>query len=198
MHKAFVSYSREDVLQVEEIDRALHENGVTPWRDQHSLYGGQQWPKAIGEAIATNDFFLLIWSKNAAESHFVEFEWTTAIALRKAIIPCLLDDTPLPPSLRGIHGIIVKGPHETLPRLLTALQTPLSEPAPKQHSIEVIDKLQKIIVTDPRQVVSQAKAFLTRRDGAYRGTSIRPQAIFFLIFNRCPNSQKLNPGLILG
>lgn len=67
MHKAFVSYSRDDVFQVEEIDRALQENGVTLWRDQQSLYGGQQWPKAIGEAIATNDFFLLIWSKNAAE-----------------------------------------------------------------------------------------------------------------------------------
>jgi hypothetical protein len=43
---------------------------------------------AIGEAIAAHDHVMLLWSKTAAQSHFVEFEWNTAVALRKTILPC--------------------------------------------------------------------------------------------------------------
>ena len=106
--RVFLSYAHEDLKISQKIEQTLRKKEIAVWRDQESLYGGQQWPKAIGEAIATNDFFLLIWSKNAAESHFVEFEWNTAVALKKTIIPCLLDDTPLPISLRAINGIYLK------------------------------------------------------------------------------------------
>ncbi len=94
--------------------------------------------KAIGEAIAATDFFLLFWSKSAADSHFVEFEWNTAVALRKTIIPCLLDDTPLPPLLRGTHSINVLNLQEAMPRLLSSLQAHIPELSSRQHSSEVI------------------------------------------------------------
>jgi tetratricopeptide (TPR) repeat protein len=195
MHSAFISYSRDDVTRVEELDHTLRENGVTSWRDQDSLYGGQQWPKAIGEAIAAYDYFLLIWSKNAADSHFVEFEWTTAIALRKAIIPCLLDDTPLPPSLQGIHGIGIKDLHEALPRVLTALQTPIPEPAQARHNAEVIDKLQEIQGADPVQVVGQAKAAFDQKGWSLQGNVY--QAEGDIIFNiqqfPAPNGDRSRP-----
>ena len=61
--------------------------------------GGQKWPKVLGKAIADHDVLFLVWSKHAAASHFVEFEWCTAIALKKTIIRCLLDSTVMPPSL---------------------------------------------------------------------------------------------------
>jgi TIR domain len=102
MSSVFLSYSHADLLAVEELELLLRRKGITVWRDQQSLYGGQQWPKAVGEAIASQDFFLLLWSRNAKLSDFVEFEWTTAIALRKRLIPCLLDDTPLPVALRAV------------------------------------------------------------------------------------------------
>ena len=41
----------------------LRAHGITVWRDQDSLYGGQNWPKAIGEAIAAHDVLLLVWSQ---------------------------------------------------------------------------------------------------------------------------------------
>jgi hypothetical protein len=78
---------------------------ISIWRDQGKIYGGQKWPIVLGEAIADQDILLLAWSKYAAASHFVEFEWCTAIALKKTIIPCLLDSTAMPPSLAATQGI---------------------------------------------------------------------------------------------
>ena len=75
------------------------------WRDQERLRGGARWPRALGEAISTCDFFLLCWSGQAKASDFVDLEWNTALALKKPIVPYLLDDTPLPPTLSAVHGV---------------------------------------------------------------------------------------------
>src|SRR5690348_14622691 len=106
MPNVFLSYSREDLPLVEELEIQLRKHSeVSVWRDQEKLYGGQKWPRILGEAIADQDFFLLAWSQNSARSHFVEFEWCTALALKKCVIPCLLDNTELPPSLAATHAI---------------------------------------------------------------------------------------------
>ncbi|MCH7755390.1 toll/interleukin-1 receptor domain-containing protein [candidate division KSB1 bacterium] len=87
----FMSYARQDLGLAKKFERALAERGFSVWRDQESIYAGENWPKAIGEAISSQNYVLLFWSRNAGKSHFVEFEWTTAIALRKSILPCLLE-----------------------------------------------------------------------------------------------------------
>lgn len=79
MPKVFLSYSRADINRASEFERALFHRGVSVWRDQHNIYGGQQWPKVIGEAIADRDGVLLLWSANSAASHFVEFEGRSSI-----------------------------------------------------------------------------------------------------------------------
>jgi tetratricopeptide (TPR) repeat protein len=140
MPRVFVSYARQDLSAVQQLERALQAHDVTVWRDQASIYGGQQWPKAIGEAIAAHDYVVLVWSERAARSHFVEVEWNSAIALRKTILPCVLDDTPLPPALRAINAISAKQLDDALPRILQALQRPVPSPEPVR-SAEVIAQL---------------------------------------------------------
>ena len=122
MPKLFISYAREDLKICKKIEQALCEKGISVWRDQQSIYGGQQWPKAIGEAISSSDFFILVWSRHSAASHFVEFEWNTAVALKKNVIPCLLDETPLPASLRAINGIFCDDFEEALPKIFHSLK----------------------------------------------------------------------------
>ena len=95
MPSVFLSYARADLEIVQQLEQGLIQNNVSVWRDQEKIRGGQKWPKVLGEKIASNDYFLLAWSKHALDSHFVEFEWCTAVALKKTIIPCLLDNTPL-------------------------------------------------------------------------------------------------------
>ena len=96
MPTIFLSYSRADLPLIEQLEAQLKSHqDISIWRDQEQIYGGQKWPKVLGEAIAAQDVFLLAWSKNAAASHFVEFEWCTAIALKKTIVLYLLDSSSL-------------------------------------------------------------------------------------------------------
>ena len=146
----------------------LGAHGITIWRDQDNLYGGQHWPKAIGEAIAAHDVLLLVWSQEAATSHFVEFEWNTALALQKSVLPCLLDQTPLPPALSAINGIDARLPHEALPKILHALQQPVTPPRAEQ-SARVIATLEGITATDPAEVVQTAKAMFMQQGWHVQG-----------------------------
>ena len=104
MRSAFISYSVKDEAKVIPYENQLKNLDIAVWRDQSGLRQGQLWPMRLGEAIAKQEVFLLFWSVNAAESHFVTLEWNTAIALKKTIIPVLLDDKPLPNLLRPYHG----------------------------------------------------------------------------------------------
>src|SRR5215471_11811149 len=132
MLKVFISYARDDATTIHRLSQALAMDGITVWRDVDSLHGGQQWPKVIGEAIADNDLLLLMWSQHAASSHFVELEWTTAIALRKTLLPCVLDDTPLPPALSAINAVDARQLAAALPQIQEALHrlVPATAPAP--------------------------------------------------------------------
>ncbi len=168
MSSLVISYSRKDLSVVQQLEQALLANDHAVWRDQESIYGGQQWPKAIGEAIASRDFFLLVWSQHAAAAHFVEFEWNTALALKKVILPCLLDDTPLPPSLRAINGIACEDLETGLPRVLQSLQQPLPASDPS-HAEAVINKLQTISPAAPEQVVQAAKTLFAQQHWNVQG-----------------------------
>ena len=148
MPGVFMSYARSDLEPVLAIEQGLRAAGITVWRDQDKLYGGQRWPKALGEAIAANDWLLLCWSKNAVTSTFVELEWCTALALKKTIMPCLLDDTPLPPALSAMEGVKTEPPAHSVTPILNALQrgTHATEPA---RTAEVVGTLARITATEP-------------------------------------------------
>lgn len=105
MPTIFISYCRDDASIVEPLAEALRADGLCVWRDVDNLYGGEHWPRVIGEAVAAADLVLLVWSQHAQASHFVNQEWNTAVALRKAMLPCRLDATPLPPTLSFINAI---------------------------------------------------------------------------------------------
>jgi len=161
MPRVFLSYTRADLDLVHPLEQALAAQGVSIWRDQHSIYGGEQWPKAIGEAIAATDAIILVWSANSAQSHFIEFEWTTALALKKRIIPCLLDDTPLPPSLRAINGIFCQDVDAAVVKILQSMPMTAAPTAPERRA-EVIANLQKIKSLDPEKVVNQVRALFSQ------------------------------------
>jgi hypothetical protein len=105
----FLSYARFNSVVAEELEGQLTTLGLNVWRDQERLRTGTRWPKALGEAIAERDAFLLLWSADSAKSNFVELEWTTALALKKPILPVLIDQTPLPPSLAAYNATSIIG-----------------------------------------------------------------------------------------
>jgi len=54
----FVAYVVEDLLPVRRLCRALRARGFAPWLDQTELLPGQNWPRAIQQAIDVADIFI--------------------------------------------------------------------------------------------------------------------------------------------
>ncbi len=153
----FLSYARADLDQVVALARDLEARGLRVWRDQDNLYSGQRWPKAIGEAIAGQEALLLMWSQRAAQSPWVEWEWTTALALHKPLLLCHLDATPFPPSLRAVHSIPGDEGETTLRRLLEALPT-LPRPASLEHQQEVLATLPSTAPATPEALTQTLRS----------------------------------------
>jgi hypothetical protein len=101
----FVSYSRRDKNLVTPLTRLLRASGQKVFLDQEDLEYGGNWKRQLERAIAQSDRFLLFWSKTAKSSRFVAEEWLLALEQPEcAIVPILLDRTPLPRELRRFHG----------------------------------------------------------------------------------------------
>jgi hypothetical protein len=183
MPSVFLSYSRADVHTIERLGQSLSASGVFVWRDQEKLYGGQNWPKVLGEAIADRECFLLAWSKQSATSHFVEFEWTTALALKKTIVPCLLDTTPLPPSLAATHAL----PVDDLPSIVAVL-TGAVPSEDLDRRTEVVGKLEAVTATKPEEVVTSVRTMFEQRHWVVQGHVIQGENVTVTIGPRTNES----------
>jgi hypothetical protein len=158
----FLSYARANLALAEELEREITTRGLTVWRDQEEIRVGARWPKALGEAIAKADAFLLLWSADSAKSDFLELEWTTALALKKAILPCLMDQTPLPLSLVAYNGIsVASGVPNAANQICVALasESPSVAGSP-ENTKRVIDQLADIRATTPADVLSQFRTVI--------------------------------------
>ncbi len=183
MHQLFLSYSRDNLEVAEKLENALRQKGVDVWRDQESIYAGEMWPKTIGEAIAKCDVLLLVWSRKLAQSHFVEFEWNTALALKKIIIPILLDLTLLPPSLSSINEISYIDLEVTISKIKKKIDG-LERKIDVQLQSKVIKKLSKIKSNDPKNVLETAMTIFKQQGSQNEDKKwwIKPTAIItFLI-----------------
>lgn len=99
MSHIFVSYSRADTDCVNRIVRRLQATGFSVWQDVTDIRGGDDWKQKIRVAINGAKAVLLVWSANAKESTWVQWE-AEQFAERHAsgdlvVIPVNLDGTPV-------------------------------------------------------------------------------------------------------
>ena len=114
--KVFVSYSTHDLAQVEKLQQQLVNNPVELFVAEHSVSPSQDLARAINIAIEQCDLFVLIWSKKAESSAWVSQEIGKATALRKKILPLLLDEgMQLPAFIQNLKYLpIHKDPDKSL------------------------------------------------------------------------------------
>src|SRR2546426_534884 len=105
--KIFVSHSNKDNKIVKRIVNKFDEYDVEYWVDDEVLRGdGHAVNREINNGLESSTHFLLIWSKDAKASEFVQDEHEIATSpdynkiLKKIIFR--LDDTRLPPLLARI------------------------------------------------------------------------------------------------
>lgn len=98
--KIFLSYAREDEIEVKKIYNRLKKVGFEPWMDQMNIFAGEDWERAIKKAQENADIFIFCCSKNSAEKRgFIQVEIRQALELAKRrlakdiyIIPLLLEE----------------------------------------------------------------------------------------------------------
>ena len=183
MSAVFISYSHSDEEAVAVITNQLAENKFDVWQDQKKLRGGESWPKRVGEAIRDSDAFILFWSKSASMSDYVELEWSTALALKKVIIPFFLDDTTLPAALaaiQGVHGI-------------EGLAKALSSPTPKENRADqnkVIEELDEPSLSEPKEVLRAVSKIIKNR-GLHVEGNLRNDGTIIINYNEDSGKNRL-------
>ena len=65
LSKVFLAYVQEDRSAADRLFRDLETRGFAPWLDRRKLLPGQNWPRAIEDAIETSDFFVACFSRNS-------------------------------------------------------------------------------------------------------------------------------------
>jgi len=93
---AFFSYSSEDAKTANRLIRSVHEDGLTAWIYRTNIRFGGLLRNELHDAIRESRTLVLLWSKAASKSRWVMAEILSAYHLNRFIVPCVLDNTPLP------------------------------------------------------------------------------------------------------
>lgn len=98
-----VIYSRADSAQADRAHALASVYG--PALIDRQLQPGVPWRATIAGQICAADRILLVWSASAAASAEVRREIDTALMCRVAVVPVLLDSTPLPGLVADVQAV---------------------------------------------------------------------------------------------
>ncbi|WP_439661399.1 CHAT domain-containing protein [Lentzea sp. HUAS TT2] len=102
--KVFLSFAGKDRAQAEQLRAELEARNVNAYLDENEIAPGDTAAAAIDEALATSDYYVLLWSANTPRREPAAKEWMGAFNLemtrRRAFLFIVrLDEEPLPPLL---------------------------------------------------------------------------------------------------
>lgn len=92
----FISHSAKDNEFTRMLADALSEDGFEVWVDFDDIGSGERWIQTIQNAIEDCAAMVVVMSRAARESEWVEREALLAMDLKKPIHTALIDDLPLP------------------------------------------------------------------------------------------------------
>jgi hypothetical protein len=179
MPTVFISYASEQEVLAQQLEKELTAKGITVWRDKTNLHAGQRWPKALGDAIAGADALLLLWSAEASQSDFVELEWNIAMAMQKPVMPCPLDETSLPPTLKPSHRIPGKDIPQAAEQIMAALKG-LPPSAPIEQQVKLLETLDTVPAAEPQQVLQNLNTIVNQSNWTVGGNVYQAQGDIYL------------------
>jgi hypothetical protein len=102
--RIFIAYVNEDAPLALRLYRDLEAHGLAPWIDSQKLLPGQNWPRAIEEAISVSDYFIACLSTKSVlkRSQFqAELRYALDCATRMPLdrtflLPVRFDDCRVP------------------------------------------------------------------------------------------------------
>jgi hypothetical protein len=113
MGHIFISYSRNDKKEVEQLESYLEKKGHNVWLDTKDIEGGDQWRGAIVKAIKAGHALIVAISQHSVSSKNVRKELDVAEQASVRIIPVRLSQAAIPDELSyqlaGIQEIDLSG-----------------------------------------------------------------------------------------
>src|SRR5579883_649695 len=110
-HDIFISYSRKDAAQAEQLAERLTSEGLSCWIDKQGIIGAEQWAQEIVNGIRNCSTFIILLSNASVESEHVLKELSLALEKRKRILPVTLDSVELPSAfeypLAGLQRVAI-------------------------------------------------------------------------------------------
>ena len=98
---AFISHSSRNRTAAGRLEKMLEAEGLEVWLDDSEIRLGVLLGRELQSSIRECRGFVLLWSKAAAASRWVNSEWLMALHQNRFILPCVLDETPLPQCLQN-------------------------------------------------------------------------------------------------
>jgi hypothetical protein len=111
------------------------------WFDIREMNAGDSISKEIVTALENSHTVLMMWSKSSQISRWSRDELNAAILLGKRIIPCRLDDTPLPKRFQATDILYLdlwKLNEQAAAELLKVIQKDFDPQSPTRMEIEKI------------------------------------------------------------
>ena len=132
MPDIFISYSSENEGMAEQIRQVLEQNGISCWYAPKALRGTQDFTAEIPQAIRSAKGFLLLMSKEAQKSKWVQRELGEADECDLPVYTFFLEDCPLNDQFRFVlrfnqHYEAALGYEEQMRRLIRELQEDLAK-----------------------------------------------------------------------
>ncbi len=95
----FISHSKKNGDFAELLKLKLESEGHKGWIDIDKLSPGVDWRSGIDDAIKNSTGIIAIMSPDGRKSEYVTYEWAFAWGTGKRIIPIMLHQTSLHPSV---------------------------------------------------------------------------------------------------
>ena len=120
---AFLSHSSRNRSLAATVESGLTAAGLEVWLDDSDIRLGALLRNELQASIRRCRVFILLWSEAASQSRWVNAEWLTALHLAKFILPCTLDEAPLPQCLQpSVFLPMARAGRSTLNRLARAVR----------------------------------------------------------------------------
>jgi len=108
-NQIFISYSRRQLYFVEALSLALQKSGMAVWMDLQQLEPGRDWQSQIDEGLSSCTALVLVASRQALASAYVEREWQTVLASGKPVYVACFEEVSLPPALQSAALVDFRG-----------------------------------------------------------------------------------------
>jgi len=103
--QVFISHSMKNIELVNQAKKLLEQKGLNAYVAVSEPQPGEKLHDKIIQNIKESSFFLLLYTKDAAASPWVNHEIGIAVSLKKKIIPIIEEGVQLPAILGGIEYV---------------------------------------------------------------------------------------------